>query len=284
MFHKNYHIDGTSYKNPEAVYRDLESYPLFQKNLEVFKDRLKQDSKSKINSTFYKFGDGDYYLLKNQHRGTAKPGMRDSFKYNLLNPSNKYLNKMSKKSDYYLSLIQFIPEFEESFNREPDFLAEYVYGLVANKWFFKNFKKIGIIGSNLKIQIIKELIKKDNYKEYLNCEGFETYIEIPQIYALSKSRYIYKKIGRQIKESKAEIFLMGVGLSQNILLPKLKTFSTVPLVSVGVGMDAIAGCVNINRPYFGNWVNYRIKDTDIYEKINDVTMKTSINKAQTVYL
>ncbi|MDC3103211.1 hypothetical protein OA408_00410 [Acidimicrobiaceae bacterium] len=284
MFHQNYHIEGTDYINPEKIYSDPETYPSFQKNLINFQEKIIEDSSEMRNSTFYKYGDGDYYLLKNQHRGTAKPGMRDTYKYKILNPSTKYLNKMSQKSNYYMSLLQFFPEFKESFNRTPDFLAEYAYGLIANKWFFKNFTKIGLIGSNVKLDIIEKLMNNQEYKEYLSVENFETYIKIPQTYALSKSKYIYKEIGKQIQKSDAEIFLLGVGLSQNILLPKLQPFSKRPLISVGVGLDAISGCVNINRPYFGGWINYRLKDANIYEKINDVTMKTTQDKDKTIFI
>lgn len=284
MFHQNYEIENTKYIKPEKIYSNPENYPFFQKNLENFKVKIKEDSEKMINSTFYKFGDGDYFLLKNQSMGTAKPGMRDTYKYKILNPSNKYLKKMSRKSDYYLSLLQFFPEFKESFNRTPDYLAEYVYGLVANKWFFKNFKKIGLIGSEIKISIISDLMRKQQYQEYLNIEKFESYITIPQVYALSKSRFIYKDIGKQIQKSDADIFLLGIGHSQNILLPKLKDYSKRPLVCVGIGLDAISGCVNINRPYFGDWINYRLKNTKIYEAINDVTMKTTLDKNNTIFI
>ena len=88
-------------------------------------------------------------------------------------------------------------------------------------------------------------MNKQQYKEYLNIEKFETYITIPQVYALSKSRFIYRDIGKQIQKSDAEIFLLGIGHAQNILLPKLQTYSKRPLICVGIGLDAISGCVNI---------------------------------------
>ena len=33
-------------------------------------------------------------------------------------------------------------------------------------------------------------------------------------------------------------------------------------MDVGAGIDNIAGCINIGRPYAGDWTNYRIKDYD----------------------
>ena len=33
-------------------------------------------------------------------------------------------------------------------------------------------------------------------------------------------------------------------------------------MDVGASIDAIAGCININRPFVGDWTNYRLKDFD----------------------
>ena len=281
---KLYQIKGTKHLNPSDLYSSPDIYPKFQENLEIFQHQLIEDSKSLRNNTYYKFGDGDYYLFKNIQIGTAKPGMRDLYKYNFLNPTRDYILKNAKKNDYLSTLLEFFPQFKEIFNKEPNYLAEYVYGLIANKWFFNNFKKIGLIGSLQKIQLIKELINYQEYKDYLGIDSFESYHSIPQKYALPKSKYLYKKLGKSINKSKAEIFLIGIGLSQNILLNKLKNFTNKPLVIVGVGIDAIAGCVNINRPYFGNWINYRIKNNLIYEEIDDIAMKTTINSENTYLL
>ena len=40
-------------------------------------------------------------------------------------------------------------------------------------------------------------------------------------------------------------------------------------MSIGSGVDAIAGVIDIYRPYFGDWKNYRIKNLSLYEKIID---------------
>ena len=33
-------------------------------------------------------------------------------------------------------------------------------------------------------------------------------------------------------------------------------------LDVGAGVDMIAGCINIRRPYAGDWTNFRIKNYD----------------------
>ena len=50
------------------------------------------------------------------------------------------------------------------FTRPVDVL-EIIYGLVANRWIFKNVNhKIGIIGAKPKVKIIKKLMQYDRYK------------------------------------------------------------------------------------------------------------------------
>ena len=136
--------------------------------------------------------------------------------------------------------------------------------------------KIGLIGSAQKLQIIKKLIKFEEYKNYLGIDNFEEYIEIPQVYALSKSDQVYNKIKKNIEKSRSEIFLLGIGHVQNTILYKLKESTSVPLLCVGVGIDAISGLIDIRRPYFGNWKNYQLKDASrLYSKVLDPVMKTT---------
>ena len=33
-------------------------------------------------------------------------------------------------------------------------------------------------------------------------------------------------------------------------------------MDVGAGIDNVAGCINVTRPFAGDWTNYRLKDYD----------------------
>ena len=33
-------------------------------------------------------------------------------------------------------------------------------------------------------------------------------------------------------------------------------------------MDALAGVVNLTRPYFGNWTNFQLKNQRIYSEVD----------------
>ena len=61
-----------------------------------------------------------------------------------------------------------ISKFNEVIQKEISYPAEYAYGLVANRWFFKEFSgKIGILGASEKLYLIQELLKRQEYKDYL---------------------------------------------------------------------------------------------------------------------
>ena len=287
--HNNYKIDNSTYLNPTKHYLDPETYPNFQRKFLEFKEELVSNSKENINNTYYKFGDGDYYLFKkNTEIGNLKPGRRDIKKNDFLAHNDeafKEIKKGSQNCDKYLCEIKFMDLFKEVMgDKAIDYPAEYAYGIISSKWVFKNFNKIALIGSNKKLEIIKNLMEYSEYQEYLGIDKFEDYIGIPQVFGLSKRNSIYKKIRKKVEKSNAEIFLSGVGLLQNTLLSELKPHIKVPLVTVGVGIDAISGLVDVNRPYFGEWKNYQIKNLTIYKKINDTFMKTTNSKDVIKYL
>jgi hypothetical protein len=269
-----YKIQNTTYLEPEKEYFNPDLYPNFQEDYLKFKKELIHDSQSKKNSTYYKFGDGDYLLFKNEKHGTTKPGVRDikkSFKPLDIEMVKEYAHMHDK---YFCEIINF-NLMNEVLKNDIDYPAEYLYGSIANKWFFSSFKKITIIGSETKLELIHELMKYQEYREYLGIEKFHDLISIPQTGALTNSDKIYKKIKNKVEKSNPDLFLLGIGLAQNTLMNSLKKSATTPLVSVGSGVDAIAGVIDIYRPYYGSWTNYRLKRSNIYKKIKDPVLYTT---------
>ena len=51
---------------------------------------------------------------------------------------------------------------------------------------------------------------------------------------------------------------------------KFKKYKNAIFIDIGCGMSGLAGTVETNRPYFGNWINYRIKQYD-YSKIDKIS-------------
>lgn len=146
--------------------------------------------------------------------------------------------------------------------------SESVYALVSTRWVFRNFKnQIGIIASENKSSLIKELMKSKKYQEYLGTDLFIDYFTVPEKGAADDILNLSKKIGKEINKSSAKIFLVGTGSSKIALIPLLKSYSNAVFIDVGCGIDAIAGIVCQERPYFAEWTNYRIKNYD-YSKID----------------
>ena len=110
-------------------------------------------------------------------------------------------------------------------------------------------------------------MKYDEYKEYLGLNNFNDYIHFPQKYACDDIDLVEEFVGNQLKESQSDIFLLGIGHAKSGILHKLKNYKDAVYMDVGAGIDNIAGCINIRRPYAGDWTNYRIKDYD-YSQID----------------
>ena len=43
---------------------------------------------------------------------------------------------------------------------------------------------------------------------------------------------------------------------------KFKNYKNALFIDIGCGMSGLAGTVETDRPYFGNWINYRLKNYD----------------------
>ena len=270
-----YKIENSSFQNPPSEYRNKNTYPKFQIKLEEFKSLLKKQVNENQGVSYYKFGDGDYFFLKKKSVGSAKPGNRAlSKKYWRIN--HKEFENGSKKNDYYLCEIlkQNGNYFNELFNKDFDFPAEFVYGLTANKWLLHSFNnEIGIIGAKEKIELIHKLMANNQYKDYLGIDKFNDYIEIPQKYAcddITKTRALVEK---QLKKSNSKIFLIGVGHVKSGLNYLLPEYKKAVYLDIGSGVDALAGIIDKNRPYFKDWKNFKINEDSYYENIDYLQFK-----------
>ena len=264
MYLNQYMIEGTINLDSNGCFGSVDTYPNFQEELDKFKNHLIDLVDNKESKTFYKFGDGDYYFLRGESIGSASPGKRAlSVSYDNIN--HQAFVDGASLSDYYT--CEIYPEnrskFREVISKKIDYPAEYGYGLVANKWFFKQFSgRIGLIGASEKLNVIEELMKHDEYKEYLGLDNFNDYIHFPQKYACDDIDKVEEFVGNQLKESNSDIFLLGIGHSKSAILHRFKKYTNAVFMDVGAGIDMIAGSININRPFAGQWTNYRIKDYD----------------------
>ena len=124
-------------------------------------------------------------------------------------------------------------------------------------------------------------MEKDEYKNYLQLDNFSDYISIPQKFAVDKIKLIERQVKKKLENSSSKIFLIGVGHVKSGLLHQLSKYTNAQFIDIGVGIDAIAGIVNNERPYFGNWKNYRLKDQAIYENVDFLIRKDKVSKLTT---
>ena len=271
-----YKIEGTEQLDVHPCFDNPASDPEFQENWEDFKATVTSDVRAAENheytSTYYKFGDGDYFFLKEIAHGSATPGKRAlSRPYSEL-PMDE-MRADTQKNDYYL--VEMYPEnrikFFEAIPGQPiDFNAEFTYAAVTSRWVTKTFAgKIGLLGGKEKLNLIKQLMKHEEYQDYLGLRDFSDYITIPEKFACDNIYQLRKEVLSQIEKSTSKIFLVGIGHTKNGLLGWLKNNSPrdVVFLDVGTGINALAGIVSLERPYCGGWTNFRLKDYD-YSRVD----------------
>ena len=270
MYLDQYKIEGTINNDQNPCFHDETTYPKFQEELEEFKHLLIELVYLKEPKTFYKFGDGDYYFLNKIPTGSATPGRRALSKsYDDIN--HDAFVKGAQECDYYT--CEIYPEnrvnFMDVIQRRIDFPAEFGYGLVANKWLLKTFAgQIGLIGAGLKLNIIKNLMEAPQYQEYLGLEKFEDYISLPQKFACDDLEATEEMVASQLIKSTSKIFLMGMGHVKSGLIHRLSKYRNAVFLDVGASIDALAGIIDVDRPYAGDWTNYQIDDVQLYKGID----------------
>ena len=270
MYLDQYKIEGTINNDQNPCFHDETTYPKFQEELEEFKHLLIELVYLNEPKTFYKFGDGDYYFLNKIPTGSATPGRRALSKsYDEID--HDAFVKGAQECDYYT--CEIYPENRVNYlnviQREINFPAEFGYGLVANKWLLKTFAgQIGLIGAGSKLNIIKHLMEAPQYQEYLGLEKFEDYISLPQKFACDDLDATEKMVASQLMKSTSKIFLMGMGHVKSGLIHRLSKYRNAVFLDVGASIDALAGIIDVDRPYAGDWTNYQIDDVQLYKGID----------------
>jgi hypothetical protein len=178
----------------------------------------------------------------------------------------------AQKSDLFL--CEIYPENRRKFSKvitrnEINYPAEFAYGLLSNKWILKNFSEsIGLIGADEKINLISKLMEHKEYRDYLGIEKFTDYIRVPQKFAGDSLELRLSELEIQLSKAKSKLFLLGIGHLKSGVLYKLPSFHKAVYLDVGSGIDALAGVIDENRPFFGDWTNYRLKNGFDYNQID----------------
>ena len=285
--HKIYTIEGASHSmhDNQKYLTDISYRPNFQEELNEFKNLIIDLENKKQGVSFVHFGDGDYFFLKKIPHGSAMPGKRAlSIDYN--NFDITPFKEGWKKADYHCIEVfekDNMNKLQELYPGQNTLPTEFLYGLLMNKWFLKMFKgKIGLLGAGNKLELIKELMKHEEYQEYLGLTEFNDYIHIPQKYACDNLDNTIRIVKEQLENSNPDtfIYLYGVGHVKSGLIHHLPKIKNAIYLDVGAGIDALAGLIDPDRPFAAGWINHRMKDYNYnnidllqYNKNTDKSLK-----------
>jgi 2-polyprenyl-3-methyl-5-hydroxy-6-metoxy-1,4-benzoquinol methylase len=183
-----------------------------------------------------------------------------------------YIFKFSSEVfSFYLARLIFSPIFyvlKKKLNLNGNFPliakyqkinAESVYAIVANRLIFRMFPKneILLVGQEEKINAVKKLLDHKHYRDYLGISSFSGFVGITKIGAADQENQILKDIRKAVDLYNPKIILVGAGSSKLYLIPKIRYFSDAVAIDIGAGIDALAGVISQDRPYFADWINFK---------------------------
>jgi hypothetical protein len=272
--HELYFIEDTKNIEPEQLngieYCDPNFYPNFQIKIEWLKNLLINYFNDKNSLVILRVYDGEFHFLKQNVIGNG--------------PTRHYTKPLTsefiepfKQGCYKVDLISVqlnitqLSIYNSIFPDRPmDFPMDIIYGLIANRWLLKTFKnKIGLIGGLEKLKLIKNLMGYEEYRNYIGNDYFLDYIPVPEKFSCDNTEQLIQNIGESLQKSSASVFLFGIGISKMAIAWKFKHYKNAIFIDIGCGMSALAGTCGIDRPYFGSWTNYRVKNYD-YNKVDSM--------------
>lgn len=263
----HYKIEGTENLDPEQLngfeYNNMDFYPSFQTDIIKIQDIIKKAVECRMGIVILRVYDGEFHFL-NKH--VVGNGPTRHYTRQL---TDEFVSKFKDgvyKVDYICVQlnINMLKNYYNIFpDRVVDFPMDIIYGLVANRWLLKTFKnRIALIGGCEKLKIIKDLLNYQEYRDYIENDYFLDYIEVPERFACDNTSEIFDSISDQIKNSDADIFLFGIGIAKMDIAWRFKQIKDSVFVDIGCGMSALAGMCGIDRPYFGAWKNFRMRNYD----------------------
>ncbi len=252
-----FYRDLIDFKNSFALNKPLQVY--YDELLNIVKDKIERDEKYSV----IRLDDGEAYFLRKELHGNILRRHLTEKKYEIKTKEwvNAYqkndlqaynINRELRKLWYPIIGKEALKDY---------FPLHAVYCLVATRDIFKiaKEKRIGLIGSEKKVKIIKELMRNDEYKNYLGINSFSEYIGIPEKGAANSPDLLYNNIKSQIN-GESDIYLVGMGIVKLKILSELRDDTNSIIIDIGAGMDALAGIVPKDSRMFGGWTNYRMKD------------------------
>lgn len=279
MMHQHYFIEETSNRDKDRIHGKEYNDPLFYPEFQIKYEEIKNTIVNVHSIVILRVYDGEFLFLEKKVGGN---GPKRHYSKALTNDFIKPFYDGCNKVDLISVQIntKMMNKFENIFNRPCDFPMDIIYGLFANKWLLSTFKnQIALIGGKEKIDVIKELMKHEEYRNYVCTDYFVDYITVPERYSCDVVDDLIINIGNEIKHSKAKLFLFGIGISKMAIAWQFKNYKQAKFIDIGCGMSALAGTCSTFRPYFGNWINYRLKNYN-YKKMDPMDFNIKIDNVK----
>lgn len=281
VFYKNYqkkYLDLPGCRDGERALADqytIGNLRLITKPLREYYEEMWSLITSKVEEkkgyTILRVGDGEANFLKGVIKGnTATRHFTDNKR-----PSQEYLNRfkegMIRCDSIHVEMYKTVTTAFQGIYKKNVFSPiplECIYALVASRKLFKNNYRIGIIGSDNKVAIIKELLKHEEYRSYIGRDTFEHFITVPERGSSNNVDELLANITSQLDPT-IDIYLIGIGIAKMAIMADFKKNSSSVFLDIGCGISALAGLVSNDRPYFADWNNFRLRNFD-YSKIDTV--------------
>jgi hypothetical protein len=278
-----YNLPGTIDKNQnrkDKTYQDSSTWPTYQQDYKDFLEYLLNDKSHKVIVRVY---DGELlFLLGKKKWNIPKRHVSVDLTQKFLQPFKDNVLKCDK----FCAHLTIMPSgsmhnlYNQTFgNKKIDYPTEFLYAIVINKWIFKNFKnQIGLIGGYHKIKVIKELMKRKEYRDYLGIDYFTDYVEVPEKYGCDNPEKLEESLKEQLSKSdpNTKIYLFGIGICKMVVANKFKDFYPATYIDIGGTMSGLAGFLSVTRPYAANWMNYRLRNYN-YSKVDPIDMGDNEN-------
>jgi hypothetical protein len=284
-----YKLDGTTCVSPSdlgnPLYKTPNTWPTFQEDFLTFKNLLVDSVRKQTPKVFIRLFDGEFYFLRGQAFGnimkrhsSVHPSQID------LKPWFERIGRCDFKcTQLYEHGKPKLESFYEVFpDQKIDFPMEFLYAIVANRWIFQKFpNRIALIGGKNKIKLIKRLMEFQRYREFLGIETFVDYVSVPERFACDSVYELDSFFENTLPKIDADIFLFGIGISKLYLASQFKKYNDAVFLDVGCGISALAGCTSLERPYYGSWTNFRLKDFD-YADVDNMDYKDTAGMNEVV--
>jgi hypothetical protein len=221
--------------------------------------------------TILRVGDGEANFLN----GVIKGNTANRHFTNSTRPSQEYLNRFKEGllrcDSTHIEMYNTVTKaFKRIYGKNvfSPIPLECIYALVASRKLFKNNYRIGIIGSDNKVAIIKELLKHEEYRNYIGRDSFEHFITVPERGSSNNVDELLTSITSQLDPT-IDIYLIGIGIAKMAIMADFKKNSSSVFLDIGCGISALAGLVSNDRPYFADWTNFRLKNFS-YKEVDTI--------------